>query len=465
MPDWGMTSASVLDLLLSHLLSIVGLVLGLVVIAHVLAERRAPQSTLAWVLAIVLIPYLGVPLYLVFGGRKLKRDAGRKEQLYEGGARRALPAASGVAAMLTASGAPAPRPGNRVQLLPSGEEAYRATLDLIDGARRTIRLSTLILANDEVGQAIVSRLIAKAQAGIEVRLLIDALFRFRAPRRLLASLRKAGARVAWFMPVWHLPFRGHANLRLHRKVLLADGVTAVLGGMNLAREYMGPTPLEGRWRDLGIRVEGPAVADVEEVFRADWRFAAGESLAASPQPAPAGSSVIQVVGSGPDAPTDLLYDAFLSSVFEARRRLWIATPYFVPDDALTRALVLAVKRGVDVCVLLPERSNHLSADLAGATYLRQLADAGARVARFRGGMMHAKVLISDDAVGVIGSANFDMRSLLLDYEIALLLSSREEIDALVRWYESTLAGCGELAPAGRARVLVEGVARLIGPLA
>jgi cardiolipin synthase len=421
----------------------------------------------------VLIPYVGVPLYLVFGGRKLRRDAQKKRQLYEPRPGELPRSSAGIEGMLIASGAPPPRPGNRVEMLLSGEHAYRATLEVIDQARVSIDLSTLILAGDEVGSAVAARLSAKARSGVRVRVLLDALFKFRAPRRLIKQLRRAGAGVAFFMPVWHVPFRGHANLRLHRKVLVADGEVAVVGGMNLAREYMGETPYAGRWRDLAARIAGPAVGDVAEIFRADWRFAAREAVDVPPALAPAragvaaagGTSSIQVVGSGPDAPSDLLYDAFLSSVFEARHRLWIATPYFVPDDALTRALLLATRRRVDVRILVPERSNHLSADLAGAAYLRQLAEAGARIARFRPGMMHAKVLLADDALAVIGSANFDMRSLLLNYEIGLLFTDRAQIDALAAWYEATLADCGGLQPAGRARMLVEGVARLIGPLA
>jgi cardiolipin synthase A/B len=457
---------ALLHLLLSHALSIVGLAMGAVLIAHVLLQRRAPQSTVAWLLAIVLIPYVGVPLYIVFGGRKLRRDAALKTPLYEADQTDALPTIdAGIAGMLTASGAPPPRDGNDVALLATGEEAYRAIVDLIGQARRSLHISTLILADDEVGAELVARLEEKARQGVEVRLLIDALFRFRAPRRLLASLRDAGGRTAWFMPVWHMPFRGHANLRLHRKVLLADDATAIVGGMNLAREYMGPVPLSGRWVDLAARIDGPAVADLADVFRADWRFASAETLATHPRPVARGASAAEVVASGPDAPSDLLYDAFLSMVFAARRRLWIATPYFVPDEALTRSLGIAARRGVDVRVLVPGRSNHLSADLAGASYLRQLAESGATIARYRKGMLHAKLVLADDSLAVLGSANLDMRSLFLDYEIALFLSHRQEIDALSRWYESVLADCDPLRTPGRGRTLVEGVARLFGPLA
>jgi cardiolipin synthase len=325
----------------------------------------------------------------------------------------------------------------------------------------------LILGNDEVGDAILDVLEAKARAGIEVRVLLDSLYKWRANRRRLRALEAAGGRFAWFMPVWHVPFlsRVRANLRLHRKIIVVDGAAAIVGGMNLAREYMGPTPLEGRWRDLSARLVGTAVADLDAVFRSDWRFAAGEDLA----PAPAdhawrGEATIQVVGSGPDVPNDLIYDAFLTSVFEARRRLWIATPYFVPDEALARALVLAVRRGVEVRVLVPAKSNHASADFAGASYLREVAAAGAKIMRFTPSMLHAKAVLVDEALAVIGSANLDMRSLFLNYEIALFQSSPAQVTALAAWFEAQWPLCVGLEPAGAARALLESVARLIGPL-
>jgi cardiolipin synthase len=451
-------------LLFSHLFSIVGLALGALFIGQLLASRRPAGSTFAWLLAIVLIPYVGVPLYLVIGDRKIKQRAAQKGRLY-GGPSIAVDSRSNIERMLCASGAPAARAGNHVTMLYNGEEAFAATMDVINAAKHTIEISTLILAGDEVGRAVLERLEARAKAGVQVRVLIDALFAFRSSGRELSKLRKAGGRVAKFMPVWHVPFRGHANLRLHRKAVIADGREAVLGGLNVAREYMGPTPLEGRWRDFSARVVGPAVADVAGVFAADWKFASGESLPAVSPIDATGSETIQVVASGPDVESDLLYDAFISAVFEARRRLWIATPYFVPDEALTRAIVLAARRGVDVRIVVPAKSNHVTADFAGASYLRQIQDVGGRICCFTPGMMHGKAILVDDTLGVLGSANVDMRSLFLNYEIALFFSTRPEIDALATWFESLLPDCGTLAPAGRSRALMEAVARLFGPLA
>jgi len=388
--------------------------MALLLLATSAAQRRAPGTTFAWLLAVVLIPYVGVPLYLVFGGRKL-RQRGGKAKLYN----RPQPMAKldSVSAMLCASGAPPPRAGNRFEMLPTGELAYAAILETLSSATRSIHISTLILGADEVGNAILDVLIEKAKAGVEVRVLLDSLFKRRAGRRHLMELDRAGGRVAWFMPVWHLPFRRQlrANLRLHRKIILVDGVTAIIGGMNLAHEYMGPTPTPDRWRDLSARLRCPAVGDLAAIFRADWAFAAKGKLAApEPQPA-AGDSVLQVVGSGPDVADDLIYDAFISAVFTAQRRLWIATPYFVPDDALLRALVLAVRRGADVRILVPARSNHRTADYAGANYLRALAAAGGQICCYEPGMLHGKAVLVDDTIGVIGSANLDMRSLFLNY--------------------------------------------------
>jgi cardiolipin synthase len=429
-------------LLVSHLLSIVGFAMATVLIAVIVVQRRAPGTTFAWLLAIVLIPYIGVPLFLMFGGRKLTR--GDKAQLRE----------------------PPARDGNTFELFTTGEGAFAAIIETLEAAKRSIHISTLILGADEVGDAVLEVLERKARAGVEVRVLLDSLFKRRAGRKPLAALTRAGGRVAWFMPVWHLPFRRQfrANLRLHRKIIVVDGAVAIVGGMNLAREYMGPTPLADRWRDLSARLRGPAVADIANVFRADWQFAAKETLDELTAGERAGDATLQVVGSGPDVADDLIYDAFLTAVFAAKKRLWIATPYFVPDEALSRGLVLAVRRGVDVRIVVPEHSNHRTADYAGASYLRTVAAAGGRIACFEPTMLHAKAVLVDDTLAAIGSANLDMRSLFYNYEIALLCTSVHEITELAAWFDTLWPACGELAPAGAARGLVESVARLIGPL-
>jgi cardiolipin synthase len=298
---------------------------------------------------------------------------------------------------------------------------------------------------------------------LEVRLLIDDLLRFHAPRGLLRELSQAGARVERFMPLLHLPFRGQSNLRNHRKIAVFDGQRAIVGGMNLGREYLGPTPDPERWRDLSLLVSGAAVAELDAVFRADWEFACGERLSAPERLAP-GEIALAVVPSGPDAASDPIYDADLSAIFRAERRIWIATPYFVPDEFLLRALVIAVRRGVEVRVLTPERSNHPLSDVAASSCLRDLSASGAIIQRFRR-MIHAKALLVDDSLCVVGSANFDMRSLLLNYEIALFFSGQAEAERLRQWFVASFDECSLGPPrAGPLRAALDDLARLVAPL-
>jgi cardiolipin synthase len=438
--------AYVSSLLSHHLLSIAVALLELGFASSVLSQRRPTGSAAAWLLVILLAPYLGIPLYLVFGGRKYARRARSKSSL-------------GLADDRLESSA------ESVEWLDDGIRAYEAFLAQILAAKKTIRIVTFVVGDDVTGRSLLEALTKRAAEGVEVRLLLDDLLRFRAPHRLLARLVAAGAKVERFMPLLHLPFRGRSNLRDHRKIALFDGERAIVGGMNLADEYMGPEPSPARWRDLSILVSGEAVATLDHIFRADWEFACGERLA-SASSAPRGPTAVplRVVPSGPDSSTDPIYDSILTAIFRAERRFWIATPYFVPDDPLVRALAVAARRGVDVRIVVPRRSNHGLADLAAGPCLRELAEAGASIFQHPK-MVHAKTMLQDDSLAVVGSANFDMRSLFLDYEVALFLTGPREIDRLAAWFDETLAGIAEGAPtAGRARTQIEDVARLLSPL-
>ena len=423
------------------------LVFGFVV--SLLRQRRPVGSAIAWLLAIVLIPYLGIPFYLVFGGRKLSRRASAKRHL----ASHADPKALQAQAFTTLSS---------VRWLDDGVLAYETFLAQILGAKHSIRIVTFLVGDDETGRSLVEALTRRARDGLEVRLLIDDLLRFHAPHAALRELVLAGARVERFMPLVHVPFRGHGNLRNHRKIAIFDGERAIVGGMNLGHEYMGPTPDAQRWRDVSLLIEGEAVSELDAVARADLEFACGERLSEAAKGEP-GAIPLQVVPSGPDSASDPIYDADLTAIFRAQRRIWIATPYFVPDEALLRALVIAVRRGVDVRVVTPERSNHLLSDLASGSCLRDLSAAGVTIRRYAK-MLHAKTLLVDDSLAIVGSANFDMRSLFLNYEIALFFSGPAEVERLSRWFEDSFAETALGPPrAGTVRAALDDVARLIAP--
>jgi cardiolipin synthase len=465
--------------ILRHLLTVGGFLLAVFLIARLMSEKRQPGNTMAWLLVIVLIPYVGVPLYLLFGGRKLRRLVARKSRLSpvpSDAAAVTSPAAAGAIAqaLVRESGCP-PVGGNTVRFLTSGEEAYAEYERQIRGAKHTIHLMTFILGRDDTGRRIVELLTQRAREGVKVRLLLDAVGCLLSSRGFVEPLRKAGGEVQRFMPVLMLQWRGSANLRNHRKIAVFDQQRVILGGHNLASEYMGPGAFKKRWRDFGAVIEGPAVELLNEIFLADWRYASGQSIDALhaergvPVIEPRGACELQVVASGPDVEGDALYEGILSFIQEAKRRIWIITPYFIPDEVLFRSLLVKARTGHEVKLVVPARSNHPIADHARRYYLRELQKAGAQVLLFQPGMMHSKGMIVDDRIGLLGSANFDLRSLFVNFEIGVFVYSEPEVRVMRAWAQELIVHCEPLAAekSSRRRLLgniAEDLSRLLAPM-
>lgn len=460
----------VITSLLTYLFLIGSFLLGVLLIAHILLQKHSPSGTIAWLLAILLMPYVGVPLYLLFGGRKLRRRAEKKSRIGLDTSD-AIPEQNAcvIDRILRSYHIPGAQDGHRLTLLETGEQRFNALVRLIENAKKSIHISTFIFRPDPVGRIILSKLAERAAEGVSVRLLMDGVGSLHARPRHLRKLTDAGGKVAWFMPVLHRPFRGRTNLRNHRKIFVADYKTVVAGGANIGAEYIGPTPLSGRWKDLAFVLEGPTARHWEEVFCRDWEFASGETPSLPPiddrRPEPVGQAVVQFVPSGPDMEGDALYDAILSMIYAAKDRLWVVTPYFVPDEPLCQALMLAARRGVDVRVLLPKNSNHPLPDLVRGNWLRQIQHAGGLILFYTEGMMHAKIFLMDHETAVLGSANMDIRSLLFNYESAMFVYSKPEIEKTADFIELLAAHCRcGIGRAGLARSLAENVARLAAPL-
>ena len=466
----------VINGLLPHLMTVVGFLLAIFAIARLVSQRKQPGNTFAWLFAIVFIPYISVPLFLMFGGRKLKFLASRKARLCPviPNAPPAAAAQTFAAKVLTLNGVCPPVGGNRVNFLTSGEESFTELERHIREAKHSIHLMTFILGRDAVGRRIIKLLAQRAREGVKVRLLLDALGCFMSSGSFCDPLREAGGEVVKFMPVVPLSTRGSANLRNHRKIALFDHRLALLGGRNLAIEYMGPAPLKRRWRDFGAAIEGPAVGLLNEIFLADWAFASGQPLDRLEQELPAtiaaiaGDSELQIVASGPDVEGEPLYEGILSLVQQAERSIWMVTPYFIPDEVLFRSLVVQARAGIDVRLVVPARSNHRITDLARRHYLRELQAAGVKVLLYQSGMNHAKLLLVDEETGLFGSANMDLRSLFVNFEVGAVTYSPAEAAAMARWMKMVFAHSLPMTEPGKKTRLMprigEEIARLLAPI-
>lgn len=358
--------------------------------------------------------------------------------------------------------------GNSMDLKPTGEKCFEALLSLIDSAEKFIHIQTFLFHLDEVGTVVLDRLCEKAKQGVEIRLLVDALGTLPTLHHNFKPLIDAGGDVRMFDPLLH--GRGRTNLRNHRKIAIADAKLVFAGGTNIAREYIGPTPLKERWRDMSFLLQGPATGHYCDIFRSDWEFATNEDLDNSyviPEGGfnNVGDHTVQVVPSGPDLQHDVLYDAILQLIFDAKTRLRCVTPYFIPDSTLLRALILTVKRGVEVEIVTPRTSNHAMANIARGVHLRDLEREGAKIHYYEPGMVHGKVSVIDDRVAMIGSTNLDQRSLFLNYEVSAFAWDKEIANKTNTWIDDLVKDSTEGLPTpGRGRETLEGLIQVIAPL-
>lgn len=420
-------------LTLLHIATVACGLLLYVVLTHSGRQRRPPSAAVAWVLALIAFPYLALPIYLLLGTRKLAH------------ARSALTAAPenspDIDPCARGLDLPPPRRCAAIEVHVEGDAALRALLELLDRARHSIDVEMFILRLDAVGTQVLAALERAGARGVAVRVLLDGLGSLAGHRDISGRLRKAGIRFHWFSPV-RLRLRpqfGRENLRNHRKRLLVDGRWLWSGGRNLACEYFLDAEPAPAWRDLSFIIDGGIVLDAIAGFERDWALAGGPpSSRLGPTATPAAGPLAQLLPSGPERREDTAYALYLNAIHRADARIWLATPYFVPDDALQLALVLAARRAIDVRLLLPARSNHRMADLARERSLRELARAGVRI-HLLPQMLHAKLAIVDARFASCGSINLDGRSLFLNYELNVLFQDAAQISTFEHWFAQECA--------------------------
>ena len=439
---------------------------------HLSGQRRHPSAALAWVLTIALLPYVGLPLYLVLGTRKFARPpllSAQSIHLADGTLRGS--------AMTTLEGMGlAPPAANRaICFHRDGAVAWEEFEKLTRSASSQLDICTYLLGNDIVGHQLVRLLQSRAAAGVRVRLLLDALGCWRTPSAQVRELRRAGVEVRWHMPLLRNLLSGRGNLRNHRKLTIADGQRLWSGGRNLAVEYFTGDGHSAPWTDLSFTIDGPLAAQAQMLFDSHWVYSHGpgtpDRLPAKLQPmrqtesakSAAAQHLAQMVPSGPDQGQDTFYGLLLTALFRAEKSVLAVTPYFVPDEALLTALCLAARRGVRVELVVPARSNHRLADLARARALRDLAAAGGQI-RLAAGMVHAKALVIDDAIGLCGSLNLDSRSLFLNFELMVAFYDTRDIAEVTKWMAENFGALQSFAPrqASLTSDIAEGLVRWLG---
>ncbi len=409
---------------------------GIASAMHAVMNTRTEQGAIAWAVSLVAFPYAAVPAYWVLGrsrfegyvlARKYSEATG--EEILSRIRERVQPFMMDedkVSPSLVAAQRLAAQPllgGNTVELLVDGHETFDSILAGIDKARDYILFQFFIIKDDEIGQEVKQRLISRASDGVRVYFLYDEVGSHGLPEGYLEELGAAGIEVSAFNSQKGPGNRFQINFRNHRKVVVVDGELAWIGGHNVGDEYLGRDPEFGRWRDTHMQIQGPSALGAQLSFAEDWHWATDEILELdwSPKTAPGGDADVLIMPTGPADELETASLMFNLAINDAVERIWITSPYFVPDRALLQALQLAGLRGLDVRILIPEKPDHLLVYLAAFSYLEDAGRTGVRFFRYDDGFLHQKVMLIDDDVATIGTANFDNRSLRLNFEITAVV--------------------------------------------
>jgi cardiolipin synthase len=451
---------------LQWLVILFGYMLGFFTSTRIVLQRREPTATLAWILAALLIPYFGVLIYVMIGRRRLNRQLRRRRarateiepllsnvvvdnmDLLDTQTRptMARPHDNVLARLSSRIGCRWPTVGNKVELLPDANVAYASMEQAIRAAKKHVHFQFYIFQQDQTGRRFRDLLSAKAKEGVDVRVLTDGVGSFQIDD-FIAPLIRAGGKHAEFLPVGRLRRHWHLNLRNHRKIVVVDGEVAFTGGCNIGDEYTGRKKKVGRWRDTHLRIDGPAVTHLQEVFADDWFFAREEEPDDEnwfPEVTPVGDAMVHIVASGPDTDTQPIQRIFFAAVNQAQERVFLTTPYFIPDQAMLVSLETAALRGVDVRLLLPHRSDAPLVLHAGRSYYKELLESGVRVFEYHSGILHAKTMVVDRSWATVGSANMDVRSFRLNFEVNAAIYGSDFADQLTAMFEVDLKQAREV---------------------
>lgn len=466
--------------LVVYTLTIIGVVLVII------TDNRNPLKTLPWILVLVLAPGAGLAIYFFFGQnlskrriisrRTRKRITTRLEENDAAGGTGIPPQRLPLARLLSQTALAVPLYGSRLTPYVDGKTKMDALLEAIAGARHHIHIQYYIFSDDETGRRLRDALTAKAREGVEVRILYDDVGCTGVKKAFFEGMRAEGIEAYSFLHVKFPRFTSKVNYRNHRKIGVIDGRIGFIGGMNVADRYvLGIERGNGkreRWRDTHFRIEGSGVAGLQASFLSDWSATTKQAVggpAYFPAPERLTDNVMQIVPSGPLGKWRTLLQAVEYAVSRAAQRVWIETPYYLPSETLNAALQEAALAGIDVRLMLPERSDSRVVDLASHSYLDDMMQAGVKIAFYTPGFLHSKLLLIDDDLAVVGSANMDFRSFEHNFEVNAFVYDRAFNARLAAIYETDLGDCRRVTPGDwfrrpRTRRWAESFMRIFSPL-
>lgn len=452
----------------------------------IVMQKRAPVSTMSWILSLALLPFGGFLIYYFLGPQRLRKQRLKRLRsrasarahadlaLLRDAAEHAPPALRQMAKLGTATCGLPVSSALSVELLSGGARTFDAVFEAVRAARHHIHLEYYIFEPDHIGTALRDLLVERAQAGVTVRLLLDALGSKRIGRKFLAPLHAAGVQVALFHDTKiGRRLRPVTNYRTHRKIVVCDGWVGFTGGVNITDEEDKRTRPDA-YHDVHLRIEGSAVRWLQTTFLEDWTYASGEDPARIdadmdallPQ-VQAGDIPVQIVTSGPDNPLEGIHRMHVEAIHSASHRAWLTTPYFVPGEPALMALTSAALRGVDVRLLVPRRSDSAVVSAAARSYYDELIAAGVKVWEYKARMLHSKTLVIDEHCAMIGTANFDNRSFRLNFEVCAVVYGSALAGPLAAQFETDLLSSGAVRAGRRQnfwRRLGDAIARLFSPL-
>lgn len=474
---------------MTHILSILIIVIYaytlVSTISVLLLENRNPAKSLSWVLVLLFLPFLGMFFYVLFGQDVRKRKIISKKAVHpvyhtsefktydQDNSTLIESKYHNIIKLLSRNSDAGVFHNNKIEVLSNGESTFNAVFDAIQHAKEHIHIEFFIFDDDKISNQLRELLIQKANEGVRIRMIYDYWGSFDLSKRYLKSLRDAGVYVRSFLP-FKFRFRfssSDINYRNHRKVVIVDGRIGFTGGLNVADRYIYGNTL-GFWRDTFISIEGAAVHALQHLFLSDWYFVERKmitDLKYYPKALNYGQNAMQLVSSGPDSDWEAIMQGIAAAINTATSYIYIQTPYFMPNEIIANAIHMAALSGVEVCLMIPQKSDAKLSDASSSSYLGRALEAGVKVYRYKDGFLHSKAIVIDDYISIVGSCNMDERSFAQNYEANAFVYDKETALKLKQLFYDDTEKCWEQTLEAwtnrkRSQKLKESFARLFSPL-